>query len=126
MICDRTSSAKMVFGVFQIVFIASLFILVSGCASVGGGRSLPPVLTQDEVVRPYQKVAVLEVTRERYGSSEDINPGDYEWAYQALREQAAKLNADAVILPEIKVEIRSYILFPSSDIKAKGVAIKFR
>ena len=98
-----------------------------GCASIGSHEGdLPPVLKQDELLRPYDKVAVLEVKRERYGSPADLSPEDYSWAYDALREQAGRMGADAVILPEVKVELERYILFPTSVITAKGIAIKFK
>lgn len=102
-----------------------LMLVMVACVSVGVS-TLPPMLTQDELVLPYQKVGVLEVTRERFGSSEVVSSGDYEWAHRALREQAARIGADAVIFPEITVSTKSYLLFPTSDIKVKGVAIKFR
>jgi len=31
-----------------------------------------------------------------------------------------------VIYPEVNSELESYLFFPSSDIKARGIAIKFR
>jgi uncharacterized protein YbjQ (UPF0145 family) len=77
-------------------------------------------------MRPYQKIGVIEVERERYGSPGDLTAADYNWGYQALREKAAKMGADAVIFPEVKAELQTYILFPTSEMKAKGVAIKFR
>ena len=99
----------------------------SGCATTGrNAGSLPPIMSQDELARPYDKLGVITVQRERYGSPEDLSSADYEWGYQALREQAAKMGADAVIYPEIKGEGQTYILFPTSEMTAKGVAIKFR
>lgn len=102
-------------------------LLCFGCATnqVYTGE-LPPVLAQDELLRPYQRVAVLEVRRERYGAPTDVSPADYNWAYDALRREAGRISADAVILPEVTVELQQYVLFPSSEMKAKGVAIKFR
>jgi hypothetical protein len=87
---------------------------------------LPPLLGQDELLRPYHSVGAIEVTRERYGDPTDLTPADYSWAYQALREEAAKIGADAVILPEVRVERDIYIVVPVSEMKAKGVAIKFQ
>jgi hypothetical protein len=112
-------------GIPLLLLCASL--MSSGCATTGHHTGdLPPILTQDELLRPYQKVGVIEVTRERYGSPEDLTKADYNWGYQALRERAAKMGADAVIFPEVKAELDTYIFFPSSEMKAKGVAIKFR
>ena len=108
-----------------ILFVVML--TVSACATLGrGDRELPPLLTQSELLREYDKLAVVEVSRERYGDVDDLHAEDYDWAYLALREEAAKIGADAVILPEVRVEVTPYILFPSSNIKARGVAIKFR
>jgi len=99
----------------------------AGCATTGQrAAELPPILAQDELLRPYQKMGVIEVQRERYGSPEDLTQADYKWGYQALREQAAKMGADAVIFPEIKAELETYVLFPTSEMRAKGTAIKFR
>lgn len=106
-----------------IVFLA----LLSGCATMkSGDRELPPLLAQDELLRPYVKLAVVEVNREQFGDMYELKTEDYAWVYQALREEAAKIDADAVILPEVKVEATSYILFPSSDVHGRGIAIKFR
>lgn len=129
---EHCRSARNMFGLLRagclaacsaIVFVA----LLSGCATTNsGGRELPPLLTQDELLRPYVKLAVVEVNREQFGDVYELKTEDYNWAYQALREEAAKIGADAVILPEIKVEATSYILFPSSIVNGRGIAIKFR
>ena len=101
-------------------------LLACGCASMQvRSENLPPVLTQDELLRPYHKVAVIEVHRERYGSPGDFTPADYSWSYQALQREAAKIGADAVILPEVKVNLEDYTFFPTSEMTAKGIAIKF-
>ena len=102
-------------------------ILNGGCATTSPrGGDLPPILTQDELLRPYAKMGVIEVHRERYGSTLDLSPADLNWGNQALREEAAKLGADAVIFPELKAEQETHIFFPSSELTAKGIAIKFR
>jgi len=104
--------------------------LAAGCASTPqpvAKKELPPVLSREEVLRPYQKVAVVEVHRTRYGSPSDLTPQDYAWVYDALRQEASRLGADAVIFPEVKVEVeQNYIMFPSSEMRGKGVAIKFQ
>jgi hypothetical protein len=110
------------------LFLLTLAVVFTfGCATAATHTAeLPPLLTQDELLRPYQKVANITVTRERYGSLGHLTADDYQWAYQALREEASKLGADAVILPEIKMDQQSYLVFPVSEIRAKAVAIKFR
>jgi len=110
----------------KLVLLLAVF-LSSGCATTrNSGGELPPILAQDELLRPYQKIGVIEVHRARYGSPTDLSSGDYSWGYQALREEAGKIGADAVIYPEVNSELESYLFFPSSDIKARGIAIKFR
>lgn len=108
----------------QACFIVML--LCSGCATTKPSPDLPPLLAQDELVRPYNKMAAVRVTRERFGTAYDLKKEDYDWAYEALREEAAKIGADAVIFPEVKLEASSYFLFPTSQVDARGVAIKFR
>lgn len=119
--CDRWKLAVLPLALF------CTMLLSSGCATTGHHASdLPPILTQDELLRPYQKLGVILVQRERYGSPNDLTPADYSWGYEKLREEAAKIGADAVIFPEIKAELETYIFFPSSEMTAKGIAIKFR
>jgi hypothetical protein len=102
-------------------------LLSSGCATTAHQTGdLPPILMQDELLRPYQKIGVIEVARERYVFPDDLSKADYSWGYQALRQEAAKMGADAVIFPEVKAELQTYIFFPTSEMKAKGIAIKFR
>jgi hypothetical protein len=109
------------------LLLISSFLFSSACATTAQRTGeLPPILTQDELLRPYDKLGVIVVERERYGSPADLNRADYSWGYQVLREEAAKMGADAVIYPEVKAELQTYILFPTSEMKAKGVAIKFR
>ena len=113
-------------GAVPALLAGMLLLTACGCAANKfATEKLPPVLTQDELLRPYHKVAVITVRRERYGSPSDVTPDDYSWAYHALQEEAARIGADAVILPEIKVDLENYIVFPTSEMKANGVAIKF-
>ncbi len=102
-------------------------LLLAGCAGAGRyGRELPPIFTQEQLSRPYVKIGQVVVTRERYGAPEDLGPADYEWANQALRAEAAKIDADAIIFPEVKVQSSTYLFFPSSEISAQATAIRFR
>lgn len=108
------------------LLLVAALLVACGCASVKvHTEALPPVLTLDEVLRPYHKVAVIEVHRERYGDVADLHPADYSWANVALQQEAARIGADAVIFPEVKVDTATYILYPTIEIRAKGVAIKF-
>lgn len=100
--------------------------LSCGCARVSvKEHELPPLLSQDELLRPYDKVATIEVTRERYGFPEDLTLEDFSWGYYALREEAAKMGADAVIFPEVRAERQVFTFVPTTELKARGIAIKF-
>ena len=103
-----------------------LMLSLTGCTKVVFRSDAPPILAQDELLRPFKKVGNIEVHRVRYGDKEDLTPADYGWANDALRAEAAKIGADAVILPEVKVEMDTFIFFPKSEITARGTAIKFR
>jgi len=109
------------------LFVSALS-LSSGCATTNPQKSsnLPPVLSLEEVRRPYDRMGVITVQRERFGAPGDLSASDYEWGYTALRQEAAKMGADAVIYPEIRGERESYVVFPTSELIARGVAIKFR
>jgi hypothetical protein len=111
---------------FLVLLLAGTVFSTCSCAMMGARKGeLPPLLGQDELMRPYQKVGAIEVTRERFGDPTDLTAADYSWAHLALREEALKIGADAVILPEVRVERDRYIIFPTSEMKAKGIAIKF-
>ncbi|WP_152609988.1 hypothetical protein [Geobacter sp. OR-1] len=106
---------------------ALLVLPLSGCATVRPLSELyPPIMDQDELSRPYVKIAVIECSSERMGNMEAISRQDYDWAHNELRERAYRLGADAVVLPEVRIERDTFLFFPSSLIKVKGVAIKFR
>jgi hypothetical protein len=112
--------------VLPALLLVIAILATCGCASVKvNTENLPPVLAQDELLRPYHKVGVIEVNRDRYGSPADLTPADYSWANASLQKEAAKIGADAVILPEVRVEIENYLGFPKSFMRAKGIAIKF-
>ncbi|TSK05817.1 MAG: hypothetical protein FPO08_13365 [Geobacter sp.] len=101
-------------------------VLTAGCARVVFTGDGPPILSEEEVTRPYQKVGTIEVHRTRDFTAEALTPADYNWAYDALRAEAGKIGADAVISPEVKVETETFIIFPRSEMTARGTAIKFR
>lgn len=111
---------------FLFLLLPLCLTLSAGCATVALRVDAPPILGQDELLRPYQKVGTIEVHRVRHFAKEDLTPADYNWAYDALRSEAAKIGADAVILPEVKVEMDTFIVFPKSEMTARGTAIKFR
>ncbi|HBG06553.1 MAG: hypothetical protein A2075_17575 [Geobacteraceae bacterium GWC2_58_44] len=114
-------------GVPALLLVCAVMFACGGCAATSTrNEQLPPLLALDELLRPYQKVATIEVRRVRYGSPSDLTPADYDWAYQALRQETSRIAADAVIFPEVRVELQRYLFFPVSEMKAKGIAIKFQ
>jgi uncharacterized membrane protein YagU involved in acid resistance len=101
--------------------------LLTSCASslfhVGSDANLPPVLAEDELIRPYSKLGRIQIAVEIYGPElKNLQ----EWGYRALREEAAKMGADAVMLPEVTSRPTSYLIVPSNEYRATGVAIKFK
>jgi len=109
-----------------------LLFVMAGCAALpipgGAGGNLPPVMSMDELKQPYSKIGRIQVTRKVYFTDYAIPPQLHEWATQALREEAGKLNADAVILPEVtsrQIDIVVFPAFPATEYRATGVAIKF-
>ena len=94
----------------------------------GNSNNLPPVMTMDELKQPYSKIGRIQVARKVYFTDYVIPPQLHEWAIQALREEAGKLNADAVILPEVtsrQIDIVVFPAFPATEYWAAGVAIRF-
>ena len=116
------SAASAIRAVLALLAIA---VLLSSCATIyyeGEGKDLPPILTQDEVIRPYEKLGRIQITVDMYVAEV---PNLREWGYRTLREEASKMKADAVILPEVTSRPTTYLL-PSNEYRATGVAIRFK
>jgi hypothetical protein len=112
---------------FHLLLVCCVLVLTAGCAARRHSPlALPPIMTQSELQRPYTKLGILEYSSQRFGNIDGLTLQDYEWAHGELREGALRLGADAVILPEVRYEHDTFLLFPSSEIKAKGVAIRFQ
>ena len=116
---------------FILVYPLLLALLIGGCASltanIPAGRELPPILSQDELIRPYVTIGRIQITREVYGIIDPIIiPEIREWGYGAIRTEASEMGADAVILPEITGRGITYLVIPSTEYRAAGVAIKFK
>ncbi len=110
-----------------------LILFLSGCSAVPVTKppriDLPPVLSQDELQRPYTKLGRIQVIREVYFTDGSLDPNLHEWGHQALREEAYKMGADALIFPEISSRQLTIVLFPAfpaTEYRASGTAIKFR
>jgi len=102
-------------------------ILLTSCATsliqVGSDSGLPPILREDELIRPYSKLGRIQITVEIYAVE---LPNLQNWGFRALREEAAKMGADAVMLPEVTSRASTYLIVPSNEYRATGVAIKFK
>ncbi|HPX60846.1 MAG TPA: hypothetical protein PLN25_03635 [Deltaproteobacteria bacterium] len=109
--------------------LIAISLSVTGCSGLRPQTfgELPPILTQDEVIRPYDSLARIQVTREVFGVDETLTPAIREWGYNAIRQEAAKMGADAVIFPEVTGQTTTFaVVVPSTEYRASGVAIKFK
>lgn len=116
-----------------VLLLASIVQLsLTACSAIPlskAGGDLPPVLTQDELLRPYVTLGTIQIVREVYFTDYGWEPNLQQWGLDALRGEAAKMNADALILPEITsraITIVVFPAFPASEYRARGVAIKFK
>jgi len=85
-----------------------------------------PILSQDELIRPYTKLGRIKVSRETYGSDNALSPDIKAWGLAVVRQEAEKMGADAIMLPEVTGHSTTYGLFPSTEYIATGFAIKFK
>ncbi len=111
----------------SVITLLVMTILLTSCATslmhVGSDAGLPPVLRGDELIRPYSSLGRIQIEVEIYGVE---LPNLQEWGFRALREEAAKMGADAVMMPEVTSRPNTYLVVPSYDCRATGVAIKFK
>ncbi len=116
----------------SMVFLLTLLV---GCSALPitkpYHKDLPPVLAQDELLRPYEKMGRIQITREVYFADYDLklDPNLQEWGIKSLREEAHKMGADALIFPEVtsrQITIVMFPAFPATEYRATGVAIKFK
>lgn len=126
-----TLLAPLVRLVRRVLLAGTAAALLAACATIPQmadetDRDLPPILAQDEIFRPYVKIGTVEVNLKRYGSIEELQREAEEWAHDALSLEASKIGADAVILPEVRIEKETYIIFPVIYVKGKGTAVKFQ
>jgi hypothetical protein len=112
-----------------LVCLMLLTLLAGGCSMFSSAPTpdLPPILSQDELIRPYVKLGRIQVTREVYGIVDTkLSSEIREWGYTAIRTEAAKMGADAVILPEVSGHSVTYLVMPTTEYSASGIAIKFK
>ena len=113
--------------ILLIIFL--LFTSIStGCSTTGhSSRSDElPILSQDELIRPYIKLGRIQVTREVYGTDYAVSSDINAWGLAAVRQEALKLGADAVMLPEVTGRTTTSGIFPLTEYRATGFAIKFK
>lgn len=117
----------------QTFSIVLMLALLNGCSAIPISKppsnDLPPVLAQDELLRPYEKIGRIQIIREVYFTDYSLNPSLQKWGMGALREEALKMGADALILPEVssrQITIVMFPAFPATEYRATGVAIKFK
>ncbi len=115
---------------FLIVAPMLLALLSIGCSTFTFKQApaieLPPTLSQDELIRPYVKLGRIQITREVFVTDWAVTQDIREWGIKAVREEAAKMGADAVIFPEVTGRSITTLMVPASEYRATGVAIKFK
>jgi hypothetical protein len=109
-------------------FVLLVASVLTGCVALNmySEKEFPPFLSQEELTRPYIRIGRIQVTREAYGSDPVLVPDIKAWGMEAIRLEAEKMGADAIILPEVNGRTTSYGLLPSTEYRATGVAIKFK
>ena len=115
------------FGLLTLVMMP----LLAGCAGVDSNTrddssNLPPILAQDELMRPYVKLGRIQITREVFTTDALVSTDVYDWGTAALRREAAKMGADAVIFPEVNGNHITSGVIPTTEFRATGMAIKFK
>jgi hypothetical protein len=110
------------------IFLLILSTILNSCSMMDHtyrNDSLP-ILSQDELIRPYTKLGRIQVTRETYGSDYTLSPEIKAWGIDAVRHEAEKMGADAIMLPEVTGHRTTYGIIPSTEYIATGFAIKFK
>ena len=116
-----------IIGKFSLFALLAASVL-TGCVALNMYRQgdYPPFLSQDELIRPYVRLGRIQVTREAYGSDPVLMPDIKTWGMEAVRQEAEKMGADAIIQQEVTGRTISFGLLPSTEYRASGVAIKFK
>jgi ABC-type uncharacterized transport system auxiliary subunit len=85
-----------------------------------------PVLSQDELIRPYVKLGRIQVTRTMYASDYSLTPDIRAWGLSAVKQEGDKMGADAIMLYEVTGRTTTFGIIPSTEYIATGFAIKFK
>ncbi len=113
----------------SLLLCLSLLLLLAGCtlplfnSSTGEGV---PLLSTEEITRPYAKLGKIQVTRESFGPDYSLSPDIKAWGFTAIRQEAEKMGADAVLNPEISGHTTTSGFMPSTEYRATGIAIKYK
>ena len=110
------------------VFFLMLTTLLNCCSTTrqASRNDDLPILSQDELIRPYTNLGRIQVTRETYWSDYSLSPDIKAWGLAAVRQEAEKMGADAIMLPEVTGRTTTYGIIPSTEYHATGFAIKFK
>jgi hypothetical protein len=110
------------------LILLTVILLSSGCASTRQpySNAVIPVLLQDELIRPYIKLGRIQVTRDVYVADYLVSPDIKAWGLAAIRQEAEKMGADAIMLPEITGRTTTNSIIPTTEYRATGFAIKFK
>ena len=105
-----------------------LFSSICSCSTTNQAsyRNGLPILSQDELIRPYTKLGRIQITRETFGSDYSLSPDIMAWGLAAVRQEAEKMGADAIMLPEVTGRTTTTGIIPSTEYRATGFAIKFK
>lgn len=106
--------------------LSTLFISSCSITRRSSHEDTIPVLSQEELIRPYTKLGRIQVTRETFGSDFFLTPDIKAWGLTAVRQEAEKMGADAITLPEVTVHTNTNGIIPSTEYRATGFAIKFK
>jgi hypothetical protein len=122
------SMIKTIKPLILLVVLVMMSIVSAGCSTTRQSTQAEelPILSQDELIRPYIKLGRIQVTREVYGSDYSISADITAWGLSVVRQEAVKLGADAVMLPEVTGRTTTSGFFPLTEYRASGFAIKFK
>lgn len=111
-----------------LIILLMISTVSTGCITTRSSSKAEelPILSQDELIRPYIKLGRIQITREVYGTDYSISPDITAWGLSAVRLEALKLGADAVMLPEVTGRTTTSGIIPLTEYRATGFAIKFK
>lgn len=111
-----------------LIILLMFSALLNGCSTTrqNSRNNDLPLLSQDELIRPYKKLGRIQVTREVVGTDYSMTPDIKAWGLAAVRQEAEKMGADAIMSLEVTGRTTTYGIIPSTEYIATGFAIKFK